>query len=151
MYRIFGEKATTLCYNGVMARIEKRPIFHEVTRADDDGELETVTTGLSYFYEVVFDGHEVASMRSPDAALARRALYIAGMDIGAADPKDSPAVHDAVIAACEKNRIYGPGFPAGSVLMGARFGRSLMAATDKLPGFSFDEWISQHLNRPEES
>lgn len=133
-----------------MARLDKHPVAHDITRIGDSGEQETTTEHIGYFYEIVFSAEEVAGMRSQDVELARRALYIAGMDIGAHDTEDSPFIVDAAIAACEKNRIYGAGFPAGSVLQGAKFARSLMVAADKLPGFSFDEWVSEQLASTEE-
>jgi len=133
-----------------MARLDKHPVAHDITRIGDDGEQVTTTEHIGYFYEIVFTDAEVASMRSPDVNLARRALYIAGMDIGAHDTEDSPFMVDAAIAACEKNRINGPGFPAGSVLQGAEFGRRLLVAADKLTDFSFDEWVSNNVRSTEE-
>jgi len=133
-----------------MARLDKNPIAHDITRTSDGGEQVTTTEHIGYFYKILFSPEELADMRSQDAALARRALYIAGMDIGAHDTEDSPFIVDAAIAACEENRIYGAGFPAGSILQGAQFARSLMVAAEKLPEFSFDDWVSQNRNSTEQ-
>lgn len=135
-----------------MVQIKKIPVRYERIVTTEAGEQEVGIVNAGNSYSILFEEAELEQMKSPDVGVARRALFLVGMNIGAKydEVKDRTALLTAISHACQMDNVdVHYMFAPGAIMRGVEFGQRLLKVADTTQDFSFDEWLAQQQSSSE--
>ncbi len=117
--------------------------FHTMRTIDFDQDGLPIEGQVSHDeYEILFSEEERIAMTSPDAEVAKRALFLAGVNLANYPGllKESNAtITSLVLDTCWRNDLRPAIFQAGPIIQGYEFGAKVAEVKSQFPGLLIDD------------